>query len=465
MATYTNLGNAPAVASMMNDQSLLIEVGGSPRRISLENFRNSLNLEDEQLLREVAFYIDLNKASSLGSTRVDVGGNTRMREMWENAKMPVLMDANGNYSLLNSNDCRYTAEGEYLLKDDGTIIDKYAHCDFMEIIPQSYGRIQVVTVGDTTLLRPWFSLVPLPSGYTIPMLVVGKFKAYCTAQSSSGIMRSIPGVAPTGGLGSTWGNINDMWNAAQARSKSHGLAGLDFRNYLLFHVMSKYGYRDSQNAKTSDGTLVYGVGLDGTGGLLDGETAGNNGFSNQRLVKTGAVLSLGDNDGNVPVTLNNGGTAHSVNVCGFENPWGQYWEMVQGLCSVGADVYFWRGNVMPTGTPTADTFDKIEHVTLQRSFTANVCGMNIISDADRQGVYMIPKENLSNVSYGDYYGTSEAGQLWLFGGSSDSGSYCGLAYANSHRAWSYSFASLSARLAYYGSVRKVSPTELASLAA
>lgn len=139
--------------------------------------------------------------------------------------------------------------------------------------------------------------------------------------------------------------------------------------------------------------------------------------------------------------------------------------MVQGLCSVGADVYFWRGNVMPTGTPTADTFDKIEHVTLQRSLTNNVCGMNIISDADGQGVYMIPKESLSNVSYGDYYSATEAGQLWPFGGVSSYGSDCGLAYAYSVLAWSYSSARISARLAYYGSVRKVSPTELASLAA
>lgn len=445
--------DVPFVNSMGKSNSLFGNFGGEAGQITMEDFLASMNANDEEVLSTHAFYIDINKASSLGSTRVDVGGNMRMREMWENAKTPVLMDANGNYSVLNRDDCRYTSEGEYLLNDDGTIIDKYAHCDFMEIIPQSYGRIQIVTVGDTTLLRPWFSLVPLPGGYTIPMLVVGKFKASLV----NGAMRSLPGYVPDNTK-----TINAFWNVAQARSKSHGLAGLDFRNYLLFHVMSKYGYRDSQNAKTADGTLVYGVGLDGTEGLLDGETYGNNGFANQKSVKTGAVLSLGDNDGNVAVTLNNGETAHSVNVCGFENPWGQYWEMIQGLCSVGADVYFWRGNVMPTGTPTADTFDKIEHVKLQRSLTAGVYGMNIISDADGQGVYMIPKESLSSVSYGDYYYTAETGQLWQFGGSSYGGSNGGLAFAHSSPAWSYSSANCSARLAYYGGVRKVSPTELAA---
>lgn len=38
-------------------------------------------------------------------------------------------------------------------------------------------------------------------------------------------------------------------------------------------------------------------------------------------------------------------------------------------------------------------------------------------------------------------------KLWRFGGSSDSSSYCGLAYAYSYFAWSFSAASLSARLA------------------
>lgn len=51
---------------------------------------------------------------------------------------------------------------------------------------------------------------------------------------------------------------------AQNRSKNHGLANLDFRNYLLFYTMAKYGWRDSQNCKTSDGTLVWGCGLDGS---------------------------------------------------------------------------------------------------------------------------------------------------------------------------------------------------------
>ena len=224
--------------------------------------------------------------------------------------------------------------------------------------------------------------------------------------------------------------------------------------------MSKYGYRDVQNAVGADGTKVFGVGLDGTESTLrEGQS---DKFAVQRYIKTGATLTLGDNDGNVGVADVNGDTVHSVSVCGFENPYGQYWEMVQGLCSVGTDVYHWRGNVMPTGTPTAETFAKIDHTLLMRPTTA-VWGMNIIASEEGQGVYMIPKESVSGISYGDYFSYADAGQLWLFGGHSNYGANCGLAYAYSSNAWSLSDSSVSARLAFYGSVTKVSPNKLAEL--
>ena len=447
------LTDAPFVSSVAGENSLFGNFGNSFGQIKVEDFVKTLNFNDDLVLNQLAFYIDVNKASSLGSTRVDVGGNMNMREMWENSAVSILMDENGNYCELNPNDCRYTADGDSLLNSDGTIVSEFAHGDFMKIIPVTYGRVQTVTVGATTVLRLWLSLVPLPGGYTIPQLVVGKFKASLV----SGKMRSLPGQVPAGSQ-----TARSFWEKAQLRSKNHGLANLDFRNYLLFHMMSKYGWRDSQNCKTADGTLVWGVGLDGTEGLASGETAGNNGFSNQKNVKTGHTLSLGDNDGKMAVTLPNGNTAHGVNVAGFENPWGQYWEMIGGLCSVGTDVYCWRSNIVPASAPTAETFEKIDHTLLTRPTTA-VYGMNIISSKDGQGVYMIPKENISGISYSDYYYYNAAGQLWLFGGYSSNASNCGLAYALSDHAWTTSNSYFSARLAFYGALNKVSSTQFKAL--
>ena len=452
------LTNSDYVHQMSDSNSIFGNFGGKVGQMPIGEFRQHLNDNDEEVLNNLAFYIDVNKASSLGSTRVDIGGNMHMRTLWEQSAVSALMDANGNYCELNRNDCRYTADGVYLLNADGTIINTYAHCDFMKIIPITYGRVQTISIGATTVQRLWLSLVPLPGGYIIPQIVAAKFKC-CIID---GKLRSLPGKVTAGE-----NTVKAFWDKAQLRSKNHGLTGLDFRNHLLFHMMAKYAYRDSQNCKGTDGTLIWGVGLDGTEGLLSGETVDKNGFNNQKDVVTGSTLSLGDYDGNVPVTLANQETAHCVNVAGFENPWGQKWEMQQGLCSVGSDVYFWRGNIMPGGTPTADTFANIEHVKLVRPTAENTsnCAMNIITSETGQGAYMIPKTTISGISYGDRFTYKAEGQLWLFGGRSSIGSSCGLAYATSNNVWSRSNADYSARLAYYGNVNKVSSQRLAELAA
>lgn len=439
------------VSLMADTDCIFGNFGGKVGQMSITDFRSNLNENDNMVLNELAFYIDVNSPSSLGSTRVDVGGNMHMRAMWEASHVDILMDKNGNYCELNPNDCRYTAEGEAVVDiATNAILPKWQKCDMMKIIPLTYGHIQTVQIGASTRQRLWLSLVPLPNGYIIPQQVVGKFKA----GNVSGAMRSLPNMTPDNTK-----TINAFWNCAQTRSKSHGLANLDFRNALLFYMMSKYGYRDSQNCKGGDGTLVWGVGLDGT------ESTASDKSTAQRYIKTGHTLSLGKNDGKVAVTDNNGTTVHGVNVNGFENPWGQYWEMVQGLCSVGTDVYHWRSNVMPTGTPTAASFEHIDHVVLQRATSAGVTLMNIISSEQGQGCYMIPKASVSGISYGDNYYYSASGQLWLFGGYSNSGAFCGLASAHSYFGWSVSDAYVSARLAYYGDINKVSSARLAELAA
>ena len=437
------------ITSMSDGNSLFGNFGGAVGQITLGNLRAALNKDDEEVLGSLAFYIDVNKPSSKGDTRVDVGGNMGMRQLWEDAAVSVLMDASGNYCPLNRDDNRFTADGEAVLNEDGTVRAEFAHADFMKIIPPTYGRVQTVTVGATTIHRLWLSLDPLPGGYIIPQQVVGKFK--CAVEGSA--LRSLPGKVPTDGK-----TINQFFDLAQTRSRNHGLANLDFRNYLLFYMMSKYGWRDSQNCKTADGTLVWGVGLDGT------ESTGSDKPASQKYIKTGHTLSLGDNDGKMAVPDADGTTVHGVSVAGFENPWGQYWEIVGGLCSVGTDVYCWRSNIVPASAPTAETFDSIEHVLLTRP-TSAVFGMNIIASEKGQGVYMIPKQSLSGVSYGDNFSYSESGQLWLFGGGSSYASACGLAFAGSSSAWARSGASSSARLAYYGSLNKVSATRFKALAA
>lgn len=457
MSDVQKLTDKPIVSSLTDEDYVFSAAGNAVRRISVDNFRKTLNLNDSQVLNDLAFSLDINNAGSKGTYYVDVGGNLNMRAMWENSSYDILMDKNGNYCKLNRKDARYTEDGEIIVNTTtGLLLDKWKNCDIMGVIPKTYGKIQTVVVGSVTKQLLWLSLVPLPNGFEIPQQVVGKFKCY---EDSAGALRSVPGYVPTANK-----SLYGFWGLAQARSKNHGIANLDFRNLLLWHMMAKYGYRDCQNCKGTDGTPVWGVGLDGTENTSGSSVSG---FTRQYQIKTGASLSLGRTDGKVAVTDSAGGTAHSVNCFGFENPWGQYWEMVGGLCSVGTKVFFWRGNFIPStaSNPTEATFTNVDHVVLKRKTSNGLGNMNIIASEDGQGCYMIPMDDSSNTSYGDNYWYGASGQLWLWGGSSDAASLCGLAFSNSAYGWADSRSYFSARLAYYGDIKKVSHSELARLSA
>ena len=446
------LKDKAAVTQMTDADYILGVFGGATGKMSIDNFRRHINDDDKQVLNDLAFYLDINTAHPTTPEKVTVGGNLHMVDALFSQRQNVLMNAKGEYIKLNRNDSRYTADGEAIVNlSTNTILDKWAHCDLMMILPEYYGRVLTVTTGSNSKDLLYLSPLPLPNGFVIPRQVVG----ICKATNVSSVMRSLPGYVSDNNK-----TINTFWNMAQSRSKNHGLANLDFRNWLLWYMMGTYGYRDSQGCKTADGTLVWGVGLDGTENT-SGSTA--SGWDRQNGIKHGQTLSLGIYDGKVAVTDSAGGIAHSVNVAGFCDPWGQRWEMVQGLCSMTDSnyVYCWRHNWLPTGTPTAATFANVDCVKLTRKTSEGLGVMNIVTDKQNQGVYMIPKASGSNLAYNDYYWYSASGQLWIFGGHSFNGSSCGLAYSASSDGWSASYSTISARLAYYGNIKEVSKTFLA----
>ena len=446
------LKDKTAVTQMTDADYILGVFGGATGKMSIDNFRKHINDDDKQVLNDLAFYLDINTAHPTTPEKVTVGGNLHMVDALFSQRQNVLMNANGEYIKLNRNDSRYTADGEAIVNiSTNTILDKWAHCDLMMILPKYYGRVLTVTTGSNSKDLLYLSPLPLPNGFVIPRQVVG----ICKATNISSVMRSLPGYVSDNNK-----TINTFWNMAQSRSKNHGLANLDFRNWLLWYMMGTYGYRDSQGCKTADGTLVWGVGLDGTENT-SGSTA--SGWDRQNGIKHGQTLSLGIYDGKVAVTDSAGGIAHSVNVAGFCDPYGQRFEIGQGLCSMtnSNDVYCWRHNWVPTGTPTAATFANVDCVKLTRKTSDGLGVMNIVTDKQNQGVYMIPKASGSNLAYNDHYWYSASGQLWLFGGASYNGSNCGLAGSDSGDGWSTSRSYVSARLAYYGNIKEVSKTFLA----
>lgn len=456
MTTFKKISEFDLTTSLNGTDTIMVVAGGTPKRITLDNLRAMMEENQQQFLDENAFYIEENTASSKGAAYCVTGGSSLMRQIWLSKICGILMTTDGHFTKLNPNDHRYTADGDQVVKD-GAVVDAYKNADWFGMIEGGYWNyLQEVTISGVKHIRHHMSLTPLPGGWFSKNIPVGMFK--CVIQS--GQMRSIPFVVPRGSS-----NINQFFNYAQARSKNHGLAGEPFRNFLLQYMMAKYGYRDIQNLTASDGTKIFGPGLDGTEKSASSTLA--DGFERQKSIKTGACLALGYNDGKAEVKDADNYTCHSVNVGVWENPYGQYWEMDGHLCSVGTDVYQWDENFLPTGTPTVDSFAAVKHNKLTRLAAegSSDADITLITTQGAQHMSYVPTAKHTGITYGDHYWYNASGQLWLGGGASYYGADCGLASADSCNAWSLASASLLARLDFHGDIKEVTSAELKRLLA
>lgn len=444
------------VTSFNDDDSIAAIIGGAVKRLSFANLKKGMVENQDLLLNQIAFYIEPNVPADNGtSTSVNVGGNSHMMALWMAQWKAALMDVNGNTAELSSLDNRFTTDGVKVVDDNNSIVSGLANCNFMGIMPKSGMFLQSVVVNSVTRLRLWISLVAIPGGWIEEPVPVGMFKG---SFDSSGRLRSLPNVQTADSV-----TINQFFTKAQLLGKDWGLAGCQWHNMMLFRMMAKYATRDCQNAALSDGTKIWGVGLDGTE-----STSASDKFAAQRYIVTGSTLSLGSNDGKVAVNDANGQTVHKVKFAVFEDPWGQKWEFDGHLASIDStvNVRYWKSNFIPSDTPTEATFASIDTVSLLRNAASggDAKVMNLIETEGAQGAFMIPKSlSGGNISYGDSFWWDANGRVWLWGGGSSYGSDCGLSSASSDNGWSISSADFSARLDYHGTVKMVSGKQLVAL--
>ena len=140
------LKDKTAVTQMTDADYILGVFGGATGKMSIDNFRKHINDDDKQVLNDLAFYLDINTAHPTASQKVTVGGNLHMVDALFSQRQNVLMNAKGEYIKLNRNDSRYTADGEAIVNlSTNTILDKWAHCDLMVILPEYYRRVLTVT--------------------------------------------------------------------------------------------------------------------------------------------------------------------------------------------------------------------------------------------------------------------------------------------------------------------------------
>lgn len=235
--------------------------------------------------------------------------------------------------------------------------------------------------------------------------------------------------------------MSQFWAAAQLLGSQWGLANYQFHCLINALYQARYGNLDSQT--------IIGAGFQ------------TSSWEAARDVPMGLLKSLGDGSGKVYYTDATIGDQYPVKLFGFEDLWGKLWEFRPGIRFYMDDDV--RKAVVYPGNVVSNSAEGREFVcAVQSASGAYVKGMELGPNWD-----MIAQNVTgggSSTYYCDGYYAATTGQLLYVGGNAYYGARCGLSYARSNSAFSDSYTSLGARLAFYGEPEIVSGAELAALA-
>lgn len=263
---------------------------------------------------------------------------------------------------------------------------------------------------------------------------VGAYKIW---YDTSGKAHSRPDKAPKHSQ-----TMSQFWAAAQLLGSEWGLANYGFHCLINALFQARYGNLNSQS--------VIGAGFQ------------TSSWEAARDVPMGLLKHLGDGSGNVYYTDATIGDQYPVKLFGFEDLWGKLWEFRPGIrFYMDNDV---RKAVVYSGNQVSNTATGREFVcSVQSESGAYVKSMECgeFWDMIAQNV----TGGGSTTYYCDGYWAATGGQLLDVGGYAYAGARCGLASAYSGYAFSYSYAGVGARLAFYGEPEIVSGAQLVALTA
>lgn len=437
-----NLGTATLVTSALRTNTVLVEIGGSIRRITIDNLMNVINTGDEQLLRQVAWGVPCKQNQT--SQAWGVIGNVGMFAEYASMVGRYLVTNDGKAAKLSATNSGVFADGTTLDESKGHV---------MVIAPRLYYVGKTESASGVTYA--WFSMLPIGGKYlgnchNDEYICMG---AYLGSVVNNALV-SRSGLTPTASHTIDW-----FWNAAQINGKSWGIINNDHCKFLLYMGLSKYGNPNIQSQ------LGYGVGGSTEMGWDYFVASATN-------LKTGATKSLGDACGSIPLTqisadVAAGTNASRVNLFGVEDWYNWFWQFVQGVyfgnssnaAQNGSEIYIYEGNRMPTAaeltTHPVGNYRQLQRVTASGWIRELILGENL-------DIFCKLTGGGSTSYWGDYFWTNTTGQVLLWGGSANYGSHCGLACATSVGAWSYSYSDIGSRLAYYGQLTFMSGKELAA---
>lgn len=236
--------------------------------------------------------------------------------------------------------------------------------------------------------------------------------------------------------------MSQFWAAAQLLGSEWGLANYGFDCLINALFQARYGNLNSQS--------VIGAGFQ------------TSSWEAARDVPMGLLKHLGDGSGNVYYTDATIGDQYPVKLFGFEDLWGKLWEFRPGIRFYMDDDV--RKAVVYSGNQVSNTATGREFVcSVQSASGAYVKSMECgeFWDMIAQNV----TGGGSTTYYCDGYYAATTGQLLFVGGYAHYGARCGLAYALSNYAFSYSSTGVGARLAFYGEPEIVSGAQLVALTA
>ena len=236
--------------------------------------------------------------------------------------------------------------------------------------------------------------------------------------------------------------MSQFWAAAQLLGSEWGLANYGFHCLINALFQARYGNLNSQS--------VIGAGFQ------------TSSWEAARDVPMGLLKHLGDGSGNVYYTDTTIGDQYPVKLFGFEDLWGKLWEFRPGIRFYMDDDV--RKAVVYSGNQVSNTATGREFVcSVQSASGAYVKSMECgeFWDMIAQNV----TGGGSTTYYCDGYYAATGGQLLRVGGRASYGALCGLAFAPSDGAFSYSDAGFGARLAFYGEPEIVSGAQLVALTA
>lgn len=429
-----NLGAVASVATMTRDNSIFVEIGGSVRRIKLSSLIGAI--QSNQLdLSLIAWGTYLRETND---TEWGVCGN---QTMWNNFKASL-----GRYLLTNEGKMAKLSKTNSAYFEDGTAVDESKGHIMFHCPNRIYYLVKYDATAGCNIL--WGSTLPISEFY----FDHPTFGAYMAAEVN-GKLVSRSGLTVKANISiSKYGQDGNgnFFDKAQANGKDFGVFDYDHIRLIGMLCLWESGSSNSQ--------AKFGC----------GPTGSTNTWNKVYNLATGATKSLGDNCGKISLSsLTGNADACHVNLFGIENPWGWYWQMIQGIyfgnsgndAQNGTEVFVYKGNRMPSSAELSShpNGDYRQTTRITSPTEGWISTFNLGNQFD-----LIPKTLGSGSSnrWCDYSWQNSTGQLLIWGGSAWNALNCGAFCVLSAYGFGFRGTNYGVRLAFYGTPKYVDGAEL-----